>query len=146
MTLPRTMLEVMKGLEARNVRVFHSEVPIPLKSPESLQLLAHCMHKVYVPQLTMVSCALQPNYWWGNMADEFMEYAYIQVLLLVYNWYRTALTWQCLYTSTDAGSWLHAPAGWVEVSLGLCASAHDQSAKRLSGWGWQACLHGDPAP
>ena len=34
MTLPRTMLEVMKGLEARNVRVFHSEVPRPFSSPQ----------------------------------------------------------------------------------------------------------------
>ena len=48
-TVPRKMLEVLKGLTARDMRVFNVE----------------------------------PNYWWKNWAHEFMEFAYIQVILPV---------------------------------------------------------------
>lgn len=44
-TVPRQMLDVLKGLSARDMRVFNVE----------------------------------PNYWWANWAQEFMEFAYIQV-------------------------------------------------------------------
>lgn len=44
-TVPRDMLEVLSGLQARDLRVFHVE----------------------------------PNYWWHNYAQEFIEFAYIQV-------------------------------------------------------------------
>ena len=44
-TVPRDMLEVLSGLQTRDLRVFHVE----------------------------------PNYWWHNYAQEFIEFAYVQV-------------------------------------------------------------------
>lgn len=44
-TVPRQMLSVLKGLSARDLRVFNVE----------------------------------PNYWWHNYGQEFIEFAYIQV-------------------------------------------------------------------
>ena len=46
-TVPKQMLSVLKGLTARNLRVF----------------------------------GVEPNYWWKNYAQEFLEFAYIQVYL-----------------------------------------------------------------
>ena len=43
-TVPRDMLEVLSGLQSRDLRVFHVE----------------------------------PNYWWHNYAQEFIEFAYVQ--------------------------------------------------------------------
>ena len=43
------MLEVLSGLQARDLRVFHVE----------------------------------PNYWWHNYAQEFIEFAYIQVRAII---------------------------------------------------------------
>ena len=45
-TIPRDMLEVLSGLQSRDLRVFHVE----------------------------------PNYWWHNYAQEFIEFAYVQVI------------------------------------------------------------------
>jgi hypothetical protein len=47
-TVPKQMLSVLKGLTARDLRVF----------------------------------SVEPNYWWKNYAQEFLEFAYIQVLIL----------------------------------------------------------------
>ena len=47
-TVPKQMLSVLKGLTARDLRVF----------------------------------SVEPNYWWKNYAQEFLEFAYIQVLSL----------------------------------------------------------------
>ena len=44
-TIPKQMLAVLKGLMARDMRVF----------------------------------SVEPNYWWLNYAQEFLEFAYIQV-------------------------------------------------------------------
>ena len=44
-TVPRQMLSVLKGLAARDLRVF----------------------------------SVEPNYWWHNYGQEFIEFAYIQV-------------------------------------------------------------------
>ena len=46
-TVPKQMLSVLKGLTARDLRVF----------------------------------SVEPNYWWKNYAQEFLEFAYIQVSL-----------------------------------------------------------------
>ena len=47
-TIPKQMLAVLKGLMARDMRVFNVE----------------------------------PNYWWLNYGQEFLEFAYIQVCKL----------------------------------------------------------------
>ncbi len=47
-TIPQQMLAVLKGLAARDLRVFNVE----------------------------------PNYWWLNYGQEFLEFAYIQVCSL----------------------------------------------------------------
>lgn len=47
-TIPKQMLAVLKGLMARDMRVF----------------------------------SVEPNYWWLNYAQEFLEFAYIQVCSL----------------------------------------------------------------